>query len=282
MNYVGVESGYGRKKGESVTITRIKNIAEPTSARFSENQMVPVDQFQQSTVAITVGYWGRAVQFTEQADILSYYDVNNKIQRKLKQQMSLVLDTGAAAAFKTAKICYIPTSATGGSFDTDGTPSTTALENFTVSHVKVIRDYMMDTIHVPPYSGDRFVCLASTKALRGIKNDPEFLQWRQYNAAEESFSRGVVGVIENIEFVEVNHTNALSNSKGSGGVLGEALVFGEDAVTMAVVIDPELRMAIPGNYGMQHGVAWIGMLEFGLVWDTANDGEARVIRVTSA
>jgi N4-gp56 family major capsid protein len=283
LQYVDTEPGYGKRKGESITITRIRNIAEPTTAKFSENDMVPVDTFAQSTVAITVSYWGRAIQFTEMADILSFYDLNDKIQRKLKQQMGLVLDTAAAASFKTAKVIYIPTSTTGGVFDTDGTPSTTALENLTVSHVKVIRDYMQDTLHIPGWrGGDRYMCLSSTKALRGVKNDPEFLAWRQYGDSESSFSKGIVGMIENIEFVEVNHTNALSNAKGSGSVLGEALFFGDDAVTMAVVQDPELRVAIPGNFGMQNAIAWIGQLEFGLVWDTANDGEARVIRVTSA
>jgi len=193
------------------------------------------------------------------------------------------MDTASAAAFKTAQIKFIPTSVTGGTFDTDGTPSTQATENLTVSHVKVIRDYMMDTIHVPGWrGGDRYVCLASTKALRGLKNDPEFLQWRQFGQSEESFTRGMVGVIENIEFIEVNHTNALSNSKGLAGVLGEAVFFGDDAVAMAVVMDPELRAAIPGNFGLQYAVAWIGMLQFGIVWDTNTDGEARIIHVTSS
>jgi hypothetical protein len=126
------------------------------------------------------------------------------------------------------------------------------------------------------------MCLASTKALRGVKNDPEFLAWKQFGKQDEAFTKGMVGTIENIDFIEVNHTQALSNAKGTGSVLGEAVFFGDDAVAMAVVMDPELRMAIPGNYGLQNSVAWIGMLEFGVIWDTANDGEARIIRVTSS
>lgn len=282
MPYVDVEPGYGKRKGESVTITRIKNIPEPTTAKFSENQQIPVDQFAVNTTQISVSYWGRAIQYTEQSDLLSHFDITDKIQRKLKQQMQLVLDTGAAGGFKQAKVKFIPTSLTGGTFDTDGTPSTTATENLTVSHVKVIRDYLTDTLHVPGWrGGNRYICLASTKALRGIKNDPEFMAWRQYSDPKGAFDSGKVGQIENIDFIEVNHTNALSNSKGSGSILGEAVIFGDDAVAMAVVKDPELRMALPGNFGMQYAVAWVGMLEFGIVWDTANDGEARIVHVTS-
>lgn len=283
MPIVDVEPGYGRRAGESITITRVKNIAEPTSAKFGERDRVPIDTFALSTVSITVSYFGRGIEYTEQAELLSHFDLTDRIQRKLKQQMQLSLDTAAAAAFKTAKIKFIPTSLTGGTFDTDGTASTTASENLSVAHVKVIRDYMADTIHTPGWKGgEEYMCMASTKALRGIKNDPEFMAWRQYIQPGDAFLKGEVGKIENVRFVEVNHTNALANNLGSGGVLGEALFCGDDAVAMAVVSDPELRAAIPGNFGLQHAVAWIGLLEFGLVWDTANDGEARVIHVTSA
>jgi len=283
MQFVDPEGGYGKNKGDTVNITRVRNIPEPTNANFGERDRIPVDTFSLSSKSVTVSYWGRGVEYTEQAELLSHFDLADKMQRKLKAQMGLVLDTGAAAAFKTAQIKYIPTSLTGGTFDTDGTASTAATENLTISHVKVIRDYMADTLHVPGWRGsDEYICLASVKALRGLKNDPEFLAWRQYNDMERSHVKGEVGKIENIKFIEVAHTNALSNSKGTGSVLGEAVVFGDDAVAMATVMDPELRAAIPGNFGLQRAVAWVGMLAFTIVWDTSNDGEARVIHITSS
>lgn len=278
-----VEPGYGRQKGDSITITRIRNIAEPTSAVLSENTRVPIDTYAQSSVTITVNEYGRGVEYSNKSQLLNHYDEEDKIQRKLKQQLQLVLDTACAAALKTAKIKYIPTSLTGGTFDTDGTASTQATQNLTVAHVKVIRDYMADTIHVPGWRGsDQFIVLASTKALRGLKNDPEWVDWNKYQHADTAFFKGEAGMVENMKFIEVNHTNALSGSKGLNGILGEALFFGDDAVTMAVVEDPELRAAIPGDFGRQKAVAWYGVLEYGLVWDTANDGEARVIHLTSS
>lgn len=283
LQFVDTEPGYGRKKGDTITITRIRNISEPTTSKIGERDRIPIDTFAQSSVAITVSEYGRGVEYTAKSDLLAHYDVEDKIQRKLRQQLSLVLDTSASAAFKTAKVCAIPTSLTGVTWDTDGTPSTAATQNLTVAHVKVIRDYMADTLHVPGWNGgDRYICLTSVKAARGIKNDPEFLAWRQFNQPDKAFFNGIIGTIENIDFIEVNHTNALANNKGTGSILGEALFFGDDAVTMAVVEDPELRAAIPGNFGRDKAVAWYGILEFGLVWDTANDGEARVIRLTSS
>lgn len=283
VQFCDVEPGYGRKKGEAITITRIRNIAEPTSAKIGERDRIPIDTYAQSSVTITVTEYGRGVEYTHKSELLLHYEPQDRIQRKLRQQLSLVLDTAAAVAFKTAKVTFAPTSLTAGTFETSGTPAVTATVNLTVAHVKTIRDYMSDTIHIPGHNGtDQFICLASTKALRGIKNDPEWMSWRQYADPEMAFFRGEVGMIENIRFIEVNHTQALANNKGTGGVLGEAVFFGDDAVAMAVVEDPELRAAIPGDFGRQKAVAWYGVLEFGLVWDTANDGEARVIRLTSA
>lgn len=281
MQFVDPEPGYGKNKGESVTITRISNIAEPTDARLSEIDDISEDTFSLSTVSITVTEWGRAVPFTNLAKDLGAFNLENKIQMKLKDQLQLVMDKAAAAAFKTAKVCAIPDGVASLTFDTDGTPSTAATVNANLYHIEQIRDYMKTTLHVPAYAGDDYIGLASTKFLRGVKNDPKWEQWKVYTSPEAKFN-SEVGRIENIRFIEVNNTNALSGSKGTGAVLGEACIFGADAVAMAVATDPELRTAIPRDFGRKQSVAWYGILEFGLIWDTANDGEARVVRVTSS
>jgi len=64
-------------------------------------------------------------------------------------------------------------------------------------------------------------------------------------------------------------------------VLGESIFFGQDSVAMAEVLTPELRAAMPADFGRSKAVAWYGILEFGMIWDTANAGEARVVHVTS-
>lgn len=283
MQFVDTESGYGKNKGEAHTITRIRNIPEPGNAQIGERDRIPIDTHAQSSITVVVKEWGRGVEYTHKNELLTEFSREDKIQRKLRQQLQLVLDTAAAAAFKTAQVIFQPTTLSGGTFTTNGTPAVTALQNLTVAHVQLLRDYMADTLHVPGYGGgEGYVCLASTKALRGIKNDPSFLAWRQYADPQTAFFKGEVGQIEQIRFVEVTHTQALANNKGSGSVLGEAVFFGDDAVTMVVAEDPELRAAIPGDFGREKAVAWYGVLNFTIVWDTANDGEARIIRLTSA
>ena len=282
MQFVQPEPGFGKKMGETHNIYRYQNIAEPTTAVIPEQQKIPIDPLVMSSTSITVEQLGRGVEYTSLAQDLGKFDPETGAQKKLRDQMKLVLDTKAAAAFKTAKVIFIPTSLTGGEWDVDGTPSTSALANITIEHMGIIRDYMTDSIHVPFYSGEEYVGLCSTKFLRGIKNDPNFIEWRKYIQPGDVLFKSEVGKVEGIRCVEVNHTNALSNAKGTGSVLGEAVIFGDDGVAMIEVVTPELRAAVPGNFGLDKAVAWYGVLAFGIVWDTATDGEAKVVRVTSS
>lgn len=110
---------------------------------------------------------------------------------------------------------------------------------------------------------------------------PDFQAWRQWLRPGDVLFNSEVGMVEQIRWIEVNNTSALSNAKASG-VLGEGLVFGDDGVALAEVETPELRAAIPGNFGRYQAVAWYGVLAYGLIWNaTAAAGEARVIHITS-
>lgn len=280
MQFVKPEPGYGKKKGESITITRVSNISVPSNGRLAENNRIPEDQLTLTTVAITVTEWGRSVPYTSLPEDLSKFDIENIIQKKLRDQMALILDNAAAAAFKTGQIKAEATGASSINFDTGGSASQQATSNLLMYHVEQIRDYMFSTLNVPPYEGDDYIALVSTKAKRGLINDPAFETWHKYTDPQAKY-RSEIGRMENCRFIEINHTSALSGSIGLNGVVGEAVFFGEDAVAMAVAEDPELRAAIPQDFGRSKSVAWYGILEFGLVWTTANAGEARVVHFTS-
>lgn len=283
LSFVRPEPGYGKKKGESVTITRIKQLTVPTSAAFDEGDRIPVDQFQLSTTSISPGQLGRAIEYSDLEEQLGHYGMKSPIQRVLKVQMRKVLDMVAAAAFKGCKIKAIPTGPATITWDTDGTASTQATANLGIEHCGIIRDYLMSTIHADPYNSgdDTFVGLGSTKLLRGLKNDPLFQNIKLYLKEGDFWYRSEVGMIEGIRWVEINDTNILSGTKGLSSVLGEGLVFGDDAVSMVDVISPHLRIGIPKNFGLEKAVAWYAHLGFGEPWNTANDGEAKIIHITS-
>lgn len=278
MDHVGSVDGFGRKRGESVTLTRIAEIAEVDDSELSETQRIPEDVFALATTQITVKELGRAVPYTSLSDDLSEFDIDSAVQRKLRDQMKLILDSKGARSFKNTLIKYVPTGATSNVISTNGTPGAQATGNLNFFHVEEIRDFMYDTLRVPMIGGS-YVAVARTLALRGIKRDPAWEEWKKYTDPQAKFNNEV-GRIEDVRFQETNHAKALGKV-GQNSVLGETIVFGEDAVVMAEAMTPELRAAMPQDFGRSKAVAWYGILEFGLPFPTANAGEARIVHVTS-
>lgn len=287
MDHVVPADGFGRNSGETISMTRISNITEPTNPGLEEGVRIPEDEVSLSVQTITVREIGRAIPYTNLAMDLSKYDLENPIQRKLRDQMRLSLDTMAATAFKNATVKYAPTgtAATPGATITYNGTQSVAARNVQVYDIERIRDLMFDDLHVPPAMNDDYMAIMRTQALRGIKDDSDWEEWHKYTDPTAKFN-GEVGRIESVRFQETNHANALTKNLGSGSDLGEGIVFGEDAVAMAEAMTPELRAAIPRDYGRDKGVAWYGILELDQIWDTSGStaasvaGEARIVHIT--
>lgn len=280
--FADAEAGYGKQSGESVNITRISNITVPTSTLLTEGMPISEDTFSLSTQSIVVAENGRAVPFTSFSMDLAYFDLQSKVQKKLMGQMKLAMDAACAVAAKSGQVYGIPDGVSSLTIDTDGTPSTAAAVNINMYHIQTARDYLFSTLNVMPYDGKDYMCLISTKGKRGLTSDPAWIDWHKYTDPQSMYN-SEIGRVENIRFMECNNTASLSGSKGTGSVLGEAVIFGEDFLTMAVAQDPELRAKVPTDYGRSKGVAWYGIYGFGQVWrDSANAGEARGLVISSS
>lgn len=284
-DFVKTEPGFGRKKGETLTIIRFDALSIPTSTRLGETERIPIDTMAQSSTSITVYEEGRGITFSHLSQLLSKFDPEDRIQKALYQQMRKSLDRMYATTMKQTYLKYIPTSLTGGVFDEDGTPSTSALQNLTVAHLAAIRDAFSDTYVVPPYEGDDWIGLISTKGLRGIKNDPTFETWKQYLREGDVLHNSEVGKIESIRCIEVKDSTNLANNKGTGSVLGEGIIFGDDFCSMIEVETPEVRVQVNfgQDFGRVHAAAWYGVLGSGLIWPaTATAGKVKGAHITSA
>lgn len=283
VQFLKAVDGFGRKQGDTVTLQRVSNLSIPTTGVLSETQRIPEDTISFSTKAVTVSEYGRAVPFTNLSNELSQIEMPDEVNIALQKQMAVTLDIAAIAPMKgtSAKIKAIPTSETAVTFDTDGTPSSQGIANLNYAHIEQIRDYLASTLNAMPYQGSEYFCLAATKALRGVKQDPKFEVWNRYTNAEAK-AIGEVGKIEGIRFVEVNNTSVLSGSKGLNSVQGEAVFFGMDAAVMAQVLAPHIRVQSRQDFGRSMAAAWYGILAFDVVWDTANAGEAHIVHFTSS
>lgn len=277
MKFAAPEPGFGKGKGQSVTITRVFPLAVK-GQRVSELDRLPSGRPNIDTVDIQVSEWGFKIPMTEFEKNLTHFDLNNKYQKLLKDQMKLTMDDMVADAFKSTPIKYVPQT-TGATLTTNGTPGATANQNLTIANLREIHDYLRQTLKAPKYRNGKYVGILSTRAARGIKNDPEYKDW-QAPTSSGPLMDGRLRDVEGFMLYETNHDDALDDTLGTNGVLGEAIFFGEDPVALATVEEPELRAGIPEDLGRFRDVGWVGTLEAGLVWDLA--AYARVVHVTSA
>lgn len=274
MRFMRPESNFGKGRGQSVTITRVFPLDKAT--RVNELDRLPSGRPLIDTTSINVSEWGFKIPITEFEKNLTHFDLTNQFQRVLRDQMRLTMDDMAATAMKQTPYKYTPMS-TGGVFATAGTAGDTADVNWRVADLRAIHDELR-TLKAPKFRGGKYTGILSTKAARGIKNDPEYKDW-QAPTSSGPLMDGRLRDVENFMLVETNHDDVLSDSLGTNSVMGEAIFFGQDPAVLATVDEPELRAGIPEDLGRFRDVGWVGTIEAGLVWDLAD--YARVIHGTS-
>ena len=275
MKFLSQEPGFGKHKGESLTITRFNKL--PLATRVAEMDRLPSGRPGISTKQVTVSEWGYKVPVTDFEKDLTYFDLMNPVQATLREQIELTMDKMAADAFKLTPIKYVPKAA-GAALTTDGNPSGVSDQNLSVADLRDIHDYLAGDLKAPKYRNGKYVGILSTQAARGIKNDPEYKDWLAPTTSEPLMN-GVLKDIEGFTLIESNHYDALDNSSGTSTTTGDAIFFGADAAGLLQVSAPELRMGLPDDLGRFQDVGWVGVMEAFLIWEQAE--QARVVHVTS-
>ncbi len=277
MKFLRPEPGYGKHRGEAITITRILKL--PLAGRVSETDRLPSGRPAIQTKSVTVSQWGFKIPMTTFEQDLAHFNMMNPFQATLRDQMSLTMDVMGADALKTTPYKYIPTAA-GGTFDTDGTPSTLSDKNLGISDLRKLWDEMKGVLKVPTFRNGKYIGILSTRAARGLKNDPEYKDWLAHTTSAPLLTGQLPAVVENFALFESNHTDALLDLVGASTTTGEAVFFGQDAGFTIEAQTPELRAGIPEELGTFREVGWVGTIEAGLTWEVA--AQARVIHVTSS
>jgi N4-gp56 family major capsid protein len=273
--FLETERGYGKGKGASVTITRVLQL--PLAGKVGELDNLPTGRAAIQTTSKAVSEWGFAIELTSFEEDLSHFDLRNKQQRMLRDQMALTMDKMCADALKTTPIVAAATSGAALTIETDGDLTATTVSNLTVAHLRQLHDYLRQTLKCPKFRNGRYIGILSTRAARGIKNDPEFKDW-QAPTGSGPFMDGMLRDIEGFQLYETNHASALDDDVGTAGVCGEALFFGADAGFFATVSDPELRAGLSTDLGRKRQIGWVGTIEAGLTWEVA--ATARCILVS--
>jgi N4-gp56 family major capsid protein len=275
MKFVRAEPGYGKQKGESVTITRVLNL--PLAERVGELDRLPSGRPAIETKQVSVSQWGYKVPVTEFEKHLTHFNIMDPIQGTLRDQITLTMDKMVADAFKLTPIKYVPLS-TGYNLDTDGSATGVSDRNLGVQDLRRIWDELHGTLKCPTYKNGKYIGILSTRAARGLKNDPEYKDWLAPTTSDPLLS-GKLKDMEGFTLLETNHFDALDDLVGTSTTTGEAIFFGADSAGLVKIMDPEIRAGMPEELGLWRDVGWVGTLEAFLTWERAS--VARVVHVTS-
>lgn len=274
------ESDYGPHEGTQLRFVKTSNLLARGRA-IGEFDDVPVTSFTNSYGTVTWTEYSNSVQWTQLASAASMLSLEDINIQNLKNDAAQTLDTLAAQPFVTAPVIYTPTgsyASKGAVLSTTGTAAATAQRPCGVYDIKNIVQLMKKTYRIPGWKGTNdYICLASTEFLRGVTDDPAFIEVMKY-ANPEIILQGEVGKIYGVRFIE--ETNVQGAIAGNGGA---AVFFGDDPVIEVETYPLELQAGFDGNfsYGRVKSLRWVWWGGFSRTWDFSTDGETRIVRVGS-
>ncbi len=271
----------GVHKGQTVTWNVYGDLQDTTYGTLTETTTVPEDNFTIAQGTGTVVEYGRSVPYTGFLDDMSKQDVQQIIQKVLKNHCKKSMDNAAHTRFNETKLrVAIATATDAVTLTTNGTATLTNNVALGKNHVKAIVDAMKER-NIPPYFGDDYAAIGWPTTWRQLKNDLEAVH--QYTTEGlHMILNGEIGRYEGVRFIE--QTNVAKGIVGgaawSNAKSDWAYFFGEDTVAEILVVPEEIRGKIPSDYGRSRGVAWYSELGFALVQTQAQ--QARIVKWDSA
>jgi len=273
--FTNPEPAMGKNVGDTVLFDKISNIST-SGGTLSETSTIPKNNYTITQGSLVVAEWGNSLPYTLKSKVLAEVSVPDNIKTVLRNDMSVVLDSAAAAQFQTSDLFAICVNTATTSFDSSGAVSSTATADMSDKNVRDVIDDMKKK-NIPLWDGENYICIASTNSVRGLY---DFFEAKAQNTTMGPLFRGEVGQYYKTRFIE--ETNALINTAGSDALFGEAVFFGADSVREGIVIPENIRIDLPKDYGRDQGIAWYAMLNFVKTWDFSADGEGHIIYMTSA
>lgn len=272
---------FGEHSGDTITLERMANLTDKKSYVLSELDRVPVQDISLTTVSGTLDEIGNAIRYTNLLTQLNVFDMKQPIQRALRKQLTKAIDSLIATAFKAGQLKYSVTGATTGVLQTGGTFTTTSTAALKVQHVTELYDLMYDTYNAEPVDGENYFGVFRHASISSVDSDPDFKDFYKYTTPDKA-EKQEIGKLKGIRMIDTNHSGAFGNV-GTGSILGEGVVFGAEALNLAVLRQPELVLGNDDDFHRQQAVAWLGQLKAFLTWGDSNTvGEANVIHVGSA
>lgn len=274
-----LEPKFGAHKGQAVAIEKWEKLTQATST-VGEFAEIPLKKPTINEVTITMNEYGNGVAYTEKAKTIAEYMIDEQIRRQIEVNSTESMDSVVGAVAQTSDVFYTPTGTTtsGGTFDKDGTISTTATRDLRAfDFLEIAANLRQDNIS--KYDGQYYLAICNPFAMRALFNDSdavvgnvEILKW----ADPQANLKGELGQGYGFRFVE--ETNVLSSGIGGTAFNGECIIMGDDAIAEAMAM-PETVMTEDHNFGRFLAIAWRCLTGFAKVWTNSTDGQYALVRI---
>lgn len=283
-----IEGGLGKSRGEKIQFVRIENVVTAGGA-ISESDTMPVTKAPVSRGEVVATEYGNSVEYTGKLEQLSEFNTRNVFQRRLLDDQVGTIDLVIRDLLKTGGVVYTPTTDTAGSWTYNGNPGAQGAD-IKAYHLKQMRQGMRE-MKIRPYdSQGNYILVGGPGVITSLFEDSEWRDAAHYGDPDRIFN-GEAGKLYGFRVIEENRTLLSPGMVGesTAGARGECYALGADAFVEAIVTPPELR-AQNADYGRDKGLAWYGVLGYGLTWDNTSSatswsekasasGLARFIRV---
>ncbi len=268
----------GKRAGDTVYFTKWDDISTQGD-RVAESATIPVDRnFTLSQATAAVEEFGNSVSFHSKLYDLANVDVQNEIAVGLLNDEVKAMDSYIEAnVFDQCALRYVGTAADGGVFTTDGAATATNASVFNSYHLRQMRKKLRQ-LNVPPFDGAHHILIASPSVIDNLFDDSAWQSAEIYGNAASGLFNGEVGRLFGVRVIEAS--NALADPIGSGGLTGEAYLFGAGFGFEVLVSPPEVRTNVElarnlgsaSDFGRKLEAAWYEVAAFGTLWNESGAG----------
>jgi len=130
-----------------------------------------------------------AVPFTLKAQTLAEISVDDAVKTVLRNDEAKVLDSAAAAQFKTSDYKATITNTATTTFGSAGAALATSSGSMSDKNVRDIID-KLKTLNVPRYDGSHYACIASTNSIRGLY---DYFESKVMQTSKDELFTGEIG-----------------------------------------------------------------------------------------
>lgn len=293
--FADVRDAWGKvtRTGQTFTWDGVPMMSRANRA-LTETATVPQGNHTIYQGTLTMSERGYSVPFSEFLESMSVPAVRTPIMKVLKYDAMCDIDATVWTEFnKTALRAAATASADNITLTTNSTATLTVSAAMSKVNVRSIVDTMKGR-NIPFYDEKSYFAIARPAGLRGLKNDLESVH--QYTETGlEMIMNGEIGRYEDTRFVEQTVVpaggaadsttfNAYTDTADAWNVAGDwVFFFGADTVCEAVHTEEEIRAKIPDDYGRSKGIAWYGLLGYGITHNDSNNlNQSRIVKFDSA